>query len=106
MLWTEQAETRYDLSQIKTGDLVYARHYTWNSGRAGFVTSATEKELTVQYHPGIGNVTNHFHIPVEEAAAGQWEIRWSSDLSEVFTCGGKEEEKKMEGESGVRGTDL
>lgn len=85
MLWIEQAETMYDLSRVKPGDLIYARHDTWDSGRGGFVTSATEKQLTVQYHPGIGNVTNHFHIPVAEAVGGQWEIRWSADMSEVFS---------------------
>ena len=53
----------------------------------GFVTSATEKELIVQYHPGIGNVTNHFRIPIDEAVDAQWEIRYSHDMSEVKTYG-------------------
>ena len=56
-------------------------------GKAGFVTSATEKELIVQYHPGIGNVTNHFRIPIDEAVDAQWEIRYSHDMSEVKTYG-------------------
>ncbi|MEH2960075.1 DUF5026 domain-containing protein [Candidatus Merdisoma sp. JLR.KK006] len=93
MLLTEKSEVIYELSQIQLGYLVYAKHYTWDSGRAGFVTSATEKNLTIQYHPGIGNVTNHFHIPVEEAAAGQWEIRWSQDMSQVFEYRADSEEK-------------
>ena len=42
------------------------------------MTAATEDQLIVQYYPGIGNVTNHFIIPVSEAAEGQWEIRCSS----------------------------
>lgn len=99
MLLIDRQETLYDLTQIRPGCLLYARHCTWDSGRAGFVTAITEKNLTVQYHPGIGNVTNHFHIPVSEAAAGQWEIRWSFDLSEVFEHGTGEEKGGTEGES-------
>lgn len=77
----------FDLSQIKRGDLVYGKHFSWSEGRAGFVTAATDTQLTVQYHPGIGNVTNHFFIPVAEVVAGQWEIRWSADMSEVHEYG-------------------
>ena len=47
------------------------------------MTAATEDQLIVQYYPGIGNVTNHFIIPVSEAAEGQWEIRWSSDMTDI-----------------------
>lgn len=107
MLLVDKTETLYDLSQIRSGCLLYARHYTWDSGKAGFVTSATEKNLTVQYHPGIGNVTNHFHIPVAEAAAGQWEIRWSHDLSEVleYRIASEEEQETEEKDESGR-TDL
>lgn len=83
----EQPVQIYDLSQLKLGCLLWARHATWEEGRAGFVVSATKEQLIVQYHPGIGNVTNHFIIPVSEAAGGQWEIRWSVDLSEVQEYG-------------------
>ena len=72
---------------VARGDLVYGKHRTWPEGKAGFVTSATEKELIVQYHPGIGNVTNHFRIPIDEAVDAQWEIRYSHDMSEVKTYG-------------------
>lgn len=102
-LVVEKPEMAYDLSRIQPGYLLYARHYTWDSGRAGFVTSATEKQLTVQYHPGIGNVTNHFHIPVSEAAAKEWEIRWSADMSEIFQYNinaADEQEKEEKDESG------
>lgn len=74
----------YDLSQIQAGDLFYGKHRTWTEGKSGIVTTANEKELIVQYHPGISNVTNHFHIPANEVFAGEWEARWSHDLSEVY----------------------
>lgn len=79
-LVVEQPIATFDLSEIARGDLVYGKHRTWPEGKAGFVTSATEKELIVQYHPGIGNVTNHFRIPIDEAVDAQWEIRYSRDV--------------------------
>lgn len=82
-----QPVAMFDLSQIKRGDLLYGKHSSWEHGKSGFVTAVTEKELIVQYHPGIGNVTNHFTIPVSEATSGDWEIRWSADMSEVFEYG-------------------
>ena len=90
---TESPVRVFDLSQIRCGDLLWGRHYTWKDGKAGFVTSAAEKQLIVQYYPGIGNVTNHFVVPVSEAAEGQWEIRWSSDLTEVREHMGKRDKE-------------
>lgn len=82
-LVAEQPRAVFDLAEIKCGYLLWGRHRTWNEGKAGFVTSATEGQLAVQYYPGIGNVTNHFIIPAREVADGQWEIRWSADMSAV-----------------------
>ncbi len=79
----EKPTAVFDMEQITCGVLIWAKHITWNQGKAGFVTSAANHQLIVQYHPGIGNVTNHFVIPASEAVEGQWEIRWSDDLSEV-----------------------
>jgi hypothetical protein len=79
----EKPEPQFDLAQIKHGSLIYGKHRTWDKGEAGIVVSAQEKELIVQYYPGIANVTNHFVIYISEVMAGEWEIRWSDDLSEV-----------------------
>ena len=73
----------FDTSQIEKGYLVYAKHRTWTEGKAGFVTAVTEKQITVQYHPGIANVTNHFILSVTEVVSGEWELRWSKDMSTV-----------------------
>lgn len=91
-LITEKPVISFDLTQVKRGYLLWGKHYTWKEGRAGFVTSATEKELIIQFHPGIGNVTNHFRIPVSEATDGQWEIRWSFDMSKIYEYGMKQQE--------------
>ncbi len=98
----EKPRAAFDMSQIERGYLLWGRHSTWNEGKAGFVTAATEDQLIVQYYPGIGNVTNHFIIPVSEAAEGQWEIRWSSNMTDIQeynikTDGEHQEEKGVDG---------
>ncbi len=93
----EQPVPVFDLEQVSRGDLCWAKHCTWNKGEAGFITSATEKQLIIQYHPRIGNVTNHFRVPISEVADGQWEIRWSADMSEVFEYGIKKEDEPETG---------
>lgn len=85
----EKPRVAFDLTEIVRGYLLWGRHRTWNEGKAGFVTSATEERLIVQYYPEIGNVTNHFIIPVSEVVDGQWEIRWSYDMTEVKEHGMK-----------------
>lgn len=85
MLITQKPETVFDTSEIKAGYLVYAKNSSWNQGISGFATAVTESEIIVQYHPGIGNVTNHFFIKAKEVEAGEWEIRYSADMSEVHT---------------------
>jgi hypothetical protein len=80
----EKSDASFDLENISRGQLLWGKHKLWNEGKAGFITAATEKEIVVQYFPGISNVTNHFAIKVSEVINGEWEIRWSSDLSEVF----------------------
>lgn len=107
----EKPAVSYDLTQIGRGYLLWGKHRSWTEGKAGFVTSATKDQLIVQYHPGIGNVTNHFVILVSEVVSGQWEIRWSADMSEVFEYGinadrEHQETEGAEGEDETGGTDL
>lgn len=94
----EKTVKAYDLSQIQAGDLFYGKHETWNEGKSGIVTTANERELIVQYYPGIANVTNHFIIPASEVYAGEWEARWSHDMSEVYEYA---EEPGEDGDSGA-----
>ncbi|MDE7425074.1 MAG: DUF5026 domain-containing protein [Lachnospiraceae bacterium] len=82
-LVTEKPVKSFDLTQIECGYLLWAKHSTWSEGKAGFVTAVTENQLIVQYHPRIGNVTNHFIIPINEVIEGQWEIRWSADMAQI-----------------------
>lgn len=88
----------FDLTQIECGYLFWAKHSTWSEGKAGFVTTATENQLIVQYHPRIGNVTNHFIIPINEVVEGQWEIRWSADMAQIQEYVVKEDNDQLEPE--------
>lgn len=74
----------FNLNAIKPGDCIYAKHNTWETGNTGFVSSVTGECVVGNFYPGIGQIVNHFIIPVSEAAAGEWEIRWSNDLVDIF----------------------
>lgn len=81
----EKTGNIFDTGVISPGYLVYAKHYSWNEGIGGFVTAVTDKEIVVQYHPGIGNVTNHFIMQAQDVAAGNWEIRYSADMKDIIS---------------------
>lgn len=100
-LVTERPAVSYDLTQIGFGYLLWGRHRSWNEGKAGIVTGVTKDTLFVQYYPGLRNVMNHFIIPVSEVADGQWEIRWSADMTEIQEYGIKAdgEDQETEGDS-------
>ena len=83
-LISENVQPTFNLEEIGKGWLIHGKHSTWDEGKAGIVTSAKAMELVVQFYPNIENVTNHYFIRVDEVVDGQWEIRWSKDLSEVF----------------------
>lgn len=81
MLITEKVQPVFNKEEIRAGMLLYAKHSTWQKGIGGFVTAVTDKEIIVQYHPGIGNVTNHFIINAKDVSVGHWQqIRYSNDL--------------------------
>ena len=90
-LVSETSRPLIDLEQIAEGDLLYAKHRSWPDGRGGIVTDVRPERLTIQFHPELGNVMNHFFIPASEIADKQWEIRWSRDMQEV-------REENVEGE--------
>lgn len=98
-LFYEKQVTSYNLEEIKCGYLLWGRYRGWSEGKAGIVTAVTESSLTVQFHPGVGNITNHFVVPVSEVAAGQWEIRWSDDMLKVQELGLKTGDKPPAGET-------
>lgn len=99
-LVTEKHAVSYDLTQIGFGYLLWGKHRSWNEGKAGIVTGVTKDTLFVQYYPGLRNVMNHFVIPVSEVADGQWEIRWSADMTGIQEYGIKADGDETEGDDG------
>lgn len=90
MLVKDKTIKVFDLEHIKRGTLVYAKHETWPKGKTGLLTDISDTELTVQYHPDISNVMNHFFLPVKEVIKGEWEVKWSNDLKEIYEYQGIE----------------
>lgn len=80
----EETRKVFNFEAIKPRWCVYAKHRSWVEGKCGFVTAMTQTELTVQYAPDIRNVSNHLFIPVEQVEHGEWLIRVSPDLKNVY----------------------
>ena len=55
-----QSGTCFDSEQVHKGDLIRAKHKTWDEYKSGLVVGITSNEPVVLYHTGIGNVSNHF----------------------------------------------
>lgn len=100
-LVTNKTSIVFDESQISIGCLFYGKHRSWTEGRTGIVTAMSDSKLVVQYHPNIGNITNHFDVSISEVVAGDWEIRWSVDLSAIY-----EYQNPENGQEEVEGVDI
>lgn len=74
----------FDTDSIRKGYVAYVKHVSWDEGKAGVITSVRKDRLVLQYYPYIENVTNHAFIDVDEVVDGQWTIRWSKDLTDVY----------------------
>lgn len=85
MLIVKEPTEKFNTEEIRRGTLVYAKHKTWENGEKGFVTTASEDEVIVQYPPKIGNVTNHFFLRAEEVAKADWEVRYTNDMETIVT---------------------
>lgn len=81
ILKTEERSS-FDTAALSRGFFIYGRHRSWSRGVNGLVSMVTAEELLVQFLPDIRNVTNHYRIRAEEVAAGEWELRISSDLKQ------------------------
>ena len=77
----------FDEASVHKGDLIRAKHETWDEPRNGIVTAVSDKKLTVLFLPGLGNVTNYFTILASEVAAGKWTVKWTTDMETIKTEG-------------------
>lgn len=70
----------FDSEQVHKGNLIRAKHQTWDEYRNGLVVGVTSSELIVLYHAGIGNVSNHFVMLASEVSRGEWQGTWTEDM--------------------------
>ena len=77
----------FDKTSVHKGDIIRAKHETWDEPRNGIVTAVSDDKLTVLFLPGLGNVTNYFTILASEVAAGKWTVRWTTDMETIKTEG-------------------
>ena len=102
-LITELNVPAFDLETVHAGDLVRAKHQSWEDFRNGIVTRAMESRLIVQYLPVVGMATNHYVIRAKEAVAGEWELYWTSDMEDIRHYPETEEGTQDEGQEGGTG---
>ena len=79
MLLTDDTKKIFNTTEIHRGTIVYAKHQAWNFGVTGTVVETSAVRLRIEFLPAIQNVVNHLFVPVEEVAAGLWELRYSND---------------------------
>lgn len=80
-------ESIFNGESIHRGDLIRAKRTGWLTAKNGIVTAVTATKLTFLTMPNIGNVTNYFVITAEDAAVGNWEVRWTGDFVTISTHG-------------------
>lgn len=79
----DRAAPVFDSEQVHKGDLIRAKHKTWDEYRNGLVVGITSNELVALYHTGIGNVSNHFVMLASEVAGGEWQGTLTEDMQTV-----------------------
>jgi|CZCB01.1.fsa_nt_gi hypothetical protein len=86
-LITDTINKVFDKASVHKGDLIRAKHVTWDEPRNGIVTAVSDNKLTVLFLPGLGNVTNYFTILASEVETGKWTVRWTTDMEIINTEG-------------------
>lgn len=86
-LITDTINKVFDKASVHKGDLIRAKHETWDDPRNGIITAVSDDKLTVLFLPGLGNVTNYYTILASEVEAGKWTVRWTTDMETINTEG-------------------
>lgn len=73
----------FNREQVHKGDLIHAKHRTWNEYRNGVVVGVADDRLVVLYYAGIGNVSTHFVMLASEVSKGEWKGQWTADMETV-----------------------
>jgi hypothetical protein len=75
----------FDREQVHKGDLIRAKHQTWDEHRNGVVVGITDSKLIVLYYTGYGNVSNHYTMLASEVGRGEWQGTWTSDMETMHS---------------------
>lgn len=81
---TKKEESKFNLEEIKEGWCAYVKHSSWDEGKAGYISSLSSDIMMIQFCPGIRNISNHTSVEAKDIAAGEWEIRLSPDLKDIY----------------------
>lgn len=73
----------FDRELVHKGDLIRAKHQTWDEYRNGVVVSVTENKLIALYYTGYGNVSDHFSMLASEVAREEWEGTYTADMETI-----------------------
>ena len=90
----DKAAPVFDRELVRKGDLIRAKHHTWDEYRNGLIVEITESKITVLYHTGYGNVSNHFFILADEISRAEWQGIWTSDMESISVISESAEERE------------
>lgn len=83
-LTKSEARDVFDLSQIHRGDCVRIQRRGDATARNGIVADASGERLSVLCCNGQGGSFGYSDVAADEAARGEWDIRWTSDFEAVL----------------------
>lgn len=88
----DNAAPVFDREQVHKGDLMRAKHQTWDADdyRNGVVVSVADDKVVVLYFAGYGNVTNHYVMLASEVSRGEWQATWTSDMETIYSTENEE----------------
>ena len=78
-LSTDTINKVFDKASVHKGDLIRAKHVTWDEPRNGIVTAVSDNKLTVLFFcQDWGTSQNYFTILASEVETGKWTVRWTT----------------------------
>lgn len=95
----------FDTSEIAKGDLLNGRFYLWNESMNMLVVNVKKDAIIAVYLPKIHSATCYIRIQAADVHEGKWQLRYSSDLSDVkevsMTYGTDNNEGSIDSEEAV-----
>lgn len=82
-LITDTTSKIFNLAAISRGDCVRVRRGGDYTFKNGFVTKTSEKEIQILYSNTQNGSTSYLTILAADAAAGVWEVYWTSDFQTI-----------------------